>query len=682
MLTVTKIGDEITYSFKLENLGNVTLHNLTVTDPMFASIPVVAALAPHASTTVTAMHTVTQADLDRGHIDNTASAAGSRTGSAEPVQSNESSATVQVVATPSLSITKSSNATATTGVDDTITYTFNVKNTGNVSLTNVAVTDLMSGLGAISPSSIATLAPNEIATFTATYVVLQSDVDAGLIHNSASASGTPITGGDPVTSSPSTLDVRLAQTTSLLLVKRADAGANPGKGSAITYTFTVKNTGNTTLTDVFIADTLPGISAIAPLAVPSLAPQASVDFIATYLVKQTDVNAGSVVNHATAHSTFGSNSIVSNEDSATVLLTGTDKLILTKVADTAGPIVANQVVTYTYKVHNQGTRSVQNVAITDPMSGLNPITPATVLNLDPGEDAIFTATYTVTQNDIDLGSISNTAIANGVSNGNPVQSNQDSVTLSADRQPSLLITKSADVLLDVVPGDTITYTFKVKNTGNVTLDGVVVIDHHTGLTAISPASIPSLAPGGTVTFTASYVVTENDIAVGSIINQAIATGLPHGGGEEVDSDPSAVTVLTMPCPTTGMTSLDQAFVSIMTAHNLPANLAFVGISGSRDSTTVRFQDAGTPNDTATNTPLAKTLWFRPIPQRTHRPKRSQSRRPTQARLCRRTPSRSRQAIRRPVPRRLLRSRPQPAPQRLQPRRRHLRRRPRARKQAI
>ena len=55
----------------------MTLTNLVVTDPSatVTGSPI-ASLAPGASVTITARHTVTQADLDEGRVDNTATVSG------------------------------------------------------------------------------------------------------------------------------------------------------------------------------------------------------------------------------------------------------------------------------------------------------------------------------------------------------------------------------------------------------------------------------------------------------------------------------------------------------------------------------------------------------------------------------------------------------------------------------
>ncbi|MCZ2100421.1 MAG: DUF11 domain-containing protein, partial [Chitinophagales bacterium] len=134
-----------------------------------------------------------------------------------------------------ISLVKTASAGPHT-VGDVITYTFTVKNTGGLTLSNVTVSDPLLGLGMISPASVATLAPDEETIFTAPYTVTQADVDNGNIHNTATATGTPP--GVPPVSDDDEEDVPLTQTAAINLVKTASSGSY-GVGDVVTYTFTV-----------------------------------------------------------------------------------------------------------------------------------------------------------------------------------------------------------------------------------------------------------------------------------------------------------------------------------------------------------------------------------------------------------------------------------------------------------
>lgn len=200
------------------------------------------------------------------------------------------------------------------------------------------------------------------------------------------------------------------------------------------------------------------------------------------------------------------------------------ELVLVKSADIASYATAGTVITYTFRVTNLGASTVYGIHVVDPMVGLSAISCAPnsnpIASLAAGASATCTATYTVTANDIANGSITNTATA--TSKG---ESATASLTLPELATTSALLTKSANVQSITQVGQTITYSFKVTNTGSTTLTSLTVTDNMPGLSAIScPPNgnnvIPTLAPGASVTCTATYVVTALNIKQGSIENAA------------------------------------------------------------------------------------------------------------------------------------------------------------------
>jgi hypothetical protein len=105
-----------------------------------------ATLAPSAKVTCNGTYVTTQADLDAGEVDNTANASGSFGGTT--VTSNQAQANVTGVRTPAVSIVKYTNgADADTAPGPSIVigapvqWTYSVRNTGNVTLNNIHVTD-------------------------------------------------------------------------------------------------------------------------------------------------------------------------------------------------------------------------------------------------------------------------------------------------------------------------------------------------------------------------------------------------------------------------------------------------------------------------------------------------------------------------------------------------------------
>ena len=72
------------------------------------------------------------------------------------------------------------------------------------------------------------------------------------------------------------------------------------------------------------------------------------------------------------------------------------------------------------------------------------------------------------------------------------------------------------------PGQVISYGYVVTNTGNVTLAGPFSVSDDKATDESCPATA-TLAPGASITCTASYTITQADIDAGSVVNVASAT---------------------------------------------------------------------------------------------------------------------------------------------------------------
>jgi uncharacterized repeat protein (TIGR01451 family)/LPXTG-motif cell wall-anchored protein len=141
--------------------------------------------------------------------------------------------------------------------------------------------------------------------------------------------------------------------------------------------------------------------------------------------------------------------------------------------------------------------------------------------LATGESVTCTATYTVTQADLNNGVIRNqaTVVASGVLSNAQVSSSAE-VAISTSPAPGITIAKRSSVTT-ASSGSNIVYTFVVTNTGNVLLTGVVVRDPLPGIGPISCGTFDgSLDPGESVTCTAPYRVSSTAATNGRITNVA------------------------------------------------------------------------------------------------------------------------------------------------------------------
>src|SRR4029077_6470756 len=172
------------------------------------------------------------------------------------------------------------------------------------------------------------------------------------------------------------------------------------------------------------------------------------------------------------------------------------------------------------------------VTLTSPFSiGDDTVTvscPATA-SLAPGGSITCSATDTLAQADIDAGSVTNHATGHGKFGATTIDSNQATATVTIPQTASLSLSKSGPLPPDVVApnsradvGDTITYSYTLTNTGNVTLTSPFSIGDDTVTVSCPPTA--SLAPGGSITCSATDTLAQADIDAGSVTNHATGHG--------------------------------------------------------------------------------------------------------------------------------------------------------------
>ncbi|MDC7999751.1 gliding motility-associated C-terminal domain-containing protein, partial [Aequorivita todarodis] len=577
------VDETISYTFTVTNEGNVSLSNISVTDPMIATIN-----GPTGDTdgdgeldvtetwTYTGTYTITQGDIDAGQVTNQATAEGTAPDATVVSDLSDESSVIEddptvielcqnpVIAIVKTGIFNDENQNGCSDIDETISYTFTVTNEGNVSLSNVSVTDPM--IATINGPTGDTDGDGELDVtetwiYTGTYTITQGDIDAGQVTNQATAEGTApdATVVSDLSDESSVLEndptvIELCQNPKIALIKTGVVDDTNGNGCAdvgetIDYSFTVFNLGNVSLSNITITDPLVTVNG-GPI---TLAPGASdgTTFTAIYTITQADIDAGFVENQATVSGTDASGTTVSDlsddnselEDDPTITqLCQNPAIALIKVgvpADENGNGCADlgETIVYNFSVKNTGNVALTNVTVTDPMVAVvgGPI------SLAVGQEDVttFTAVYTITQTDVDTGLVINQATADGTApNGDMVSDQSDdnsylendpTTTVLCENNPSISIEKTGEFndndgngAADV--GETISYAFAVTNTGNVTLYNIMITDPLPGI-EISGGPIAQLEPGETdsTTFTATYVITQQDIDNGEVVNQATVT---------------------------------------------------------------------------------------------------------------------------------------------------------------
>ena len=407
----------------------------------------------------------------------------------------------------SLEVTKladvTDNGDEEVGMGDIITYNITVANTGSSVLTNLSIIDQLSDgdgndldlsngpffSGSSMNSNIGTLMPGEIANYIAFYIIEQSASETGKIVNSVIASADTVSNstisdvsddGDDsdgnTTNDPT--EVFIAPEPGIEAVKTAQITDNGdeivGEGDIITYTITVTNTGNITLSDIRVEDSLTdgngnsltlsngpffsGSSLGSNNGILQVSESAT--YIGFYIIESGSALTSGIYNSVKVIASSpgftddvfdvsddGDDSDGNTTDDQTeVLISSSPELEVTKIADVddlnqddeTGP---GDIINYTITVENKGNITITGISIIDTMIDGNgrslsltsgPTFVGSSMNsplgiLIPGEVATYTATYRILERDLDSDFVENSALAIGSS-----PENQDNVTDVSD----------------------------------------------------------------------------------------------------------------------------------------------------------------------------------------------------------------------------------------------------------
>ena len=191
-----------------------------------------------------------------------------------------------VVEHAEIHVTLTADPTSDVAVGDEIAFTGTVRNEGNVSVTNGS---LSSELVNLSEETF-NLAPGEQHSFEYSYTAAQEDIDAGEIIDTVTASASSIRDWDPESVTASATVTCEEVEASLSIALSAFPTSNVMAGDEVTFTGTVRNTGNVSVTNGSLSSELVDLSE----ETFNLAPDETYNFEYNYTVTQEDVTYGSV----------------------------------------------------------------------------------------------------------------------------------------------------------------------------------------------------------------------------------------------------------------------------------------------------------------------------------------------------------------------------------------------------
>jgi LysM repeat protein len=555
--TYNNAGQVISFSYNIRNSGENKLGpaQFVVHDDRLGTFNCAGAdtsLAPDASITCSATYTTSDSDRTVNELVFTANASGGGATTIQAVSTTITNINTMEGQNIRFGITKLADPVVYHEAGQVITYTYTIQNTGNVPLSwvNIQVQDdhINDNIPFDCGPQPANLALGASASCIKTYVITPADMDARSVTNRASVS---VSAFGIVLLDKRTAAVMEGQTATTtisyvlppVLKKTADREIYDAIGQVITYTYEITNINNVDLTGPITVEdnkvnvSCPTTPTVEPIRINFPAGSPTVTFSGTvtaakgrerYIFAATQGQSLSVTLTASA-----------GDLRLAIATTG----VVLKAQDAnltwSGMIPANG--DYFIDIVNISTEDhlYELTVVLSANGGTIPIPtpPGSNGNLDPNETISCIGTHTISQSDLDIGSVTNTATAYV----GEIASNTETVTVVADQKPGLKLTKLAEPSTYNTVNQAITYTYVIVNNGNVTLSGLFQVrDDQISDNIPFPCGSESnsLPPGAELTCTATYNIAPADLDRGSVTNNATASW------GEISSSASA----TVTCP--------------------------------------------------------------------------------------------------------------------------------------
>lgn len=529
-------GNTLTYTLSVTNTGPSLAAQVTVTDALpagftFGGVTGTGWVLTQAGGVVTATRTnaavgalpavvITGTAPTTGPITNTARV--STTAIDQNAVNDVATASTTVTPNANLTIGKSAHADAVV-VNDLITYTLNITNTGPNTANNVIVTDTLPAsviFGSVSGSGWAcgqsgitvtcTVSSLAVGVANPITIIVTAPGTASNITNSATIASA-LTDLAPANNTASVVTTIAAAISDLQLTK-TDTPDPVNAGGALTYTLSVTNNGPNATNNVLVTDTLPasfvfgGVSGSgwtcgrSGVTVTCTVASLLVGSAPNILITGTAPASGPITNTATIASAVADTNTANNTASAVTTINPVSDLSLTK-NDGADPVAAGTNVTYTLTVSNAGPSIAPSVTVTDSLpagvafvgasgSGWS-ITQAsgliTATRSNAAVGALPSIIITVTA-PAEATALTNTAGVSTTALDPNVANDFDTETTTVTASANLAITK-VDTPDPVDAAGTLTYTIRVTNTGPSTATNITVSD-------TLPAALTNLSVSG------------------------------------------------------------------------------------------------------------------------------------------------------------------------------------------
>lgn len=503
-------GDPVSWTYIVTNTGNITLTKITVTDNHDISVSCEPAPVSRGQAKICAGSGIAIS----GQYSNTGMVLATPLFGPDVTWSDDS---YYYGSSPDITVVKRTNGISAEiepgpyiKVGDPVTWTYEIINSGNITLTGIAVTD--GKLGPIScPSDV--LGQGQSTSCQASGVA-----SAGQYSNTVTAVGMPPVGQN-VSGEGVSYYYGVDAEISLKKLTNGQPGANPPGpyvivGDLVNWTFIVSNTGNSTLTDIVLND-----DQLGAVTCPSTALESGQHM--SCQVNDT-ATAGQHTNTATVEGRPPVGPSVSDQDSSHYY--GVDPGVATKkltngqeASRAPGPyVLEGNPVSWTYIVTNTGNITLTTVTVTDSRGE-----EVTCEQNSLGLDAAMTC---VASGIAGSGQYSNTAqVTAGPLFGPQVIASDTSFYFGMS--PELKLTKRTNSQIArsapgpyILVNQPVTWTYDITNSGNITLSAIVLVDDQLG---------PIICPKDILSAGESMACQESGLATaGQYTNTATVSGAP------------------------------------------------------------------------------------------------------------------------------------------------------------
>ncbi len=609
---ITEAGQVIHYTVKITNNGDVDLHDVDLKDHLVINDDrddvvfkredgrdiTLDKTDLKIGETITAEYeyTVTDADIEKGHIDNGVFTKGFDPDD-NPVEDkddwkidvkDEPTPPIETPGDPHISVVKEADTKVVDHVGQEIKYTVKITNDGGVDLHDVDLKDHLvinsnrddvvfkREDGRDITLDKTDLKIGETITAEYTYVVTDEDFKNEHLDNAVFTKGFDPDDNPVEDNDDWQIDVVRPGKPHISVTKEADTKVVDHVGQEVKYTVKITNDGKVDLHDVDLYDHLVinnnrddvvfkrEDGKEITLDKTDLAINETITAEYTYVVTDEDFKNEHLDNAVFTKGLDPDDNPVEDDDKweIDVVRPQGPHISLTKEADTTKVDHVGQEINYTVKITNDGKVDLHDVNLKDHLV-INDNRDEVVFrredgrevdlektDLKVGETIIAKYIYVVTESDIEHKHIDNTAYVKGLDpDDNPVEdSDKWEIDVEKPGKPHISLTKEADTKVVDHVGQEINYTIKITNDGDVDLhdlnlkDHLVINDNRDEVVFKREdgrdieLSKTDLAVGETITAIYKYIVSEDNIEHKYIDNTAYVKGFDPDDNPVEDKD--------------------------------------------------------------------------------------------------------------------------------------------------